>query len=296
MKNNLAVAGLRQRWGMMPANLRAILFVSAGAILLTVMAVFVKILGERLHAAQLMFSRALIGFLIFAPWLLMRDGVAVIRTTRPGMHLMRGFWGACGNYCFFFAITHLVLADAMALQFSRPLFMIILAFLFLGEVAGARRIGVTLAGFAGILIMLRPFDGGFDPNGLVAVAGALFGGMVVISIKKLATTEPTRRIIFYYAFYTALFSAVPAAYFWVMPTWNEFWVLILIGFLGILGQSCITHGFTLGEATVTVPFDYMRIVYSAVFGLLLFAEVPSLWSVAGAALIVGSNLYLMRRS
>lgn len=260
------------------------------------MAVFVKILGERLHSAELMFCRALIGFLIFAPWLLMRDGIGVIRTARPGMHLMRGFWGACGNYCFFFAITHLVLADAMALQFSRPLFMIILAFLFLGEVAGARRIGVTLAGFAGILIMLRPFGGGFDPNGLVAVAGAVFGGMVVISIKKLATTEPTRRIIFYYALYTTLFSAIPAAYFWITPTWDEVWVLILIGFLGILGQSCITHGFTLGDATVTVPFDYMRIVYSALFGILLFAEIPSWWSIAGATLIVASNLYLLRRS
>lgn len=296
MNDSLSVTALRRRWAAIPGNIRAVLFVSIGALLLTVMAVFVKILGERLHPAQLMFSRALIGFLIFAPWLLMRDGIDVIRTKRPGMHLMRGFWGACGNYCFFFAITHLVLADAMALQFSRPLFMIVLAFLFLGEVAGARRIGVTLAGFVGIMIMLRPFGGGFDPNGLVAVAGAVFGGMVVISIKKLATTEPTRRIIFYYAFYTALFSAVPAAYFWITPNWHEVWVLILIGFLGILGQSCITQGFTLGEATVTVPFDYMRIVYSAIFGLFLFSEIPSWWSVAGAALIVASNLYLMRRS
>ena len=72
-------------------------------------------------------------------------------------------------------------------------------------------------------------------------------------------------------------------------------LIVSIGFLGILGQSCITHGFTLGEATVTVPFDYMRIVYSAIFGILLFAEIPSWWSVAGAVLIVGSNLYLVKR-
>lgn len=285
----------RQRWGLLPVNLRAVLFVSVGAILLTIMAVFVKILGERLHTAQLMFSRALIGFLIFAPLLIAKDGIDVIRTKRPGMHFQRGFWGACGNYCFFFGITHLVLADAMALQFSRPLFMILLAFLFLGEVAGRQRIAVTFAGFCGILIMLQPFSGGFDPNGIVAVAGAVFGGMVVISIKKLGTTEPTRRIIFYYAFYTTLFSAIPAYLYWIPPTWEEVPVLVLIGILGIMGQSCITHGFTLGEATVTVPFDYMRIVYSAIFGVLLFAEVPSWWSIVGATLIVGSNLYLLKR-
>ncbi|MEE2996216.1 MAG: DMT family transporter [Pseudomonadota bacterium] len=286
---------IRTRWETLPANLRAVLFVSAGAILLTVMAVFVKILGERMSAAQLMFCRALVGFLLFAPWLMVTGGFSVIHTKRPLMHFQRGFWGACGNFCFFYAITHLVLADAMALQFSRPLFMIVLAYLFLGEVAGRYRFAITCVGFVGILVMLRPFGGGADPDGIVAVAGAVFGGMVVICIKKLSSTEPTRRIIFYYALYMMMFSAIPAAFFWTDPTWNDVWVLILIGFLGILGQSCITHGFTLGEATVTVPFDYMRIVYSAIFGILLFAEIPSWWSVAGAAMIVGSNLYLVKR-
>lgn len=288
-------AGLVARWERLSGNVQAVICVSAGAVLLTVMAVFVKILGHRFHPAELMFCRSMIGFLLFAPLLVAREGLNVIRTMRPGMHLLRGFWGACGNYCFFYAITHMVLADAMALQFSRPLFMIVLAFLFLGEVAGMRRIAGTFAGFAGILIMLRPFGGGFDPDGLVAVAGALFGGLVVICIKKLSSSEPTRRIIFYYAFYTTLFSAIPAAIFWVTPGWGDAGVLLLIGFLGICGQSCLTHGFTLGEATVTVPFDYMRIVYSGIFGVLLFAEIPSWWSVAGASLIVGSNLYLMRR-
>ena len=114
--------------------------------------------------------------------------------------------------------------------------MILLAFLFLGEVAGRQRIAVTFAGFCGILIMLQPFGGGFDPNGIVAVAGAVFGGMVVISIKKLGTTEPTRRIIFYYAFYTTLFSAIPAYLYWIPPTWEEVPVLVLIGILGIMGS------------------------------------------------------------
>ena len=73
----------------------------------------------------------------------------------------------------------MVLADAMALQFSRPLFMILLAFLFLGEVAGRQRIAVTFAGFCGILIMLQPFGGGFDPNGIVAVTGAVAAAVAV---------------------------------------------------------------------------------------------------------------------
>ncbi len=258
------------------------------------MAALVKLLGETIHAFELMFFRALIGFLVFAPWLLVRDGFSVIRTTRPGLHAWRGFVGACGNFCFFYAITHMVLADAMALQFSRPLFMIVLAFLFLGEVAGKRRSGIALVGFVGILVMLRPFGGGFDPDGLVAASGALFGGLVVIAIKKLAATEPTRRIVFYYAFYTTLFSAPAAAMVWVWPSVPELAILVLVGCLGIAGQALVTHGFAAGEATITVPFDYMRIVYSAVIGFVFFAEAPTAWSVAGATLIIGSNLLLLR--
>ena len=152
----------------------------------------------------------------------------------------------------------------MALQFSRPLFMILLAFLFLGEVAGRQRIAVTFAGFCGILIMLQPFGGGFDPNGIVAVAGAVFGGMIGDIDQETGTlTEPTRRIVFYYAFYTTLFSAIPA----------YLWLIRQPGGSSSAGPDrssdhgavCITHGFTLGEATVTVLFDYM-IIYSAILG------------------------------
>ena len=282
-------------WKGAPCNLRAVILVSVGAFLLTIMAIFVKHLGETMHSAQLLFFRALIGLLVFAPWLLARESVSILKTGRSLMHLQRGFWGACGNFCFFYAITHLALADAMALQFSRPLFMMVLAFLFLSEGITAQRIGATILGFLGIIIMLKPFGGEYDANGLVGVAGAVFGGLVVITIKKLATTEPTRRIIFYYALYTSIFSAIPALNFWVMPTFSESLVIILIGLLGIIGQTFITHGFTLGEATITVPFDYMRIVYSAIFGVILFSEIPSYWSALGASLIILSNLYLLRR-
>ena len=110
------------------------------------------------------------------------------------MHFVRGGMGAIGNACFFWTLTHMLLADAMALEFSRPLFMIPLAVLFLGEMVGWRRAGVTLAGFLGILIYARPFTAGFDPGVFIGALGALAGGLVVICIKRLQTTEPTRVI------------------------------------------------------------------------------------------------------
>jgi drug/metabolite transporter (DMT)-like permease len=209
------------------------------------------------------------------------------------MHFVRGAAGAVGNACFFWTLTHMLLADAMALQFSRPLFMIPLALIFLGEIAGLRRTMVAIVGFLGIMLYARPFTAGFEPGAFVGAAGAFAGGCVVICIKRLATTEPTRVIMFYYAFWNAVFAFIPTLFVWVTPTWPEFALLVLVGFLGISGQGMITQGITQGEATVLVPLDYSRIVYSAALGYILFSEVPGMWSFAGMALIVASSLYLV---
>jgi drug/metabolite transporter (DMT)-like permease len=276
----------------MDSRARGIALVSAGSLTLVVMATLVKHLGTNLPAMEILFFRSLIGFFFILPFFV-RNPMEPLRTKRPGMHLVRGATGAVGNACFFWTITHMLLADAMALQFSRPLFMIPLALIFLGEIAGWRRTMVALVGFLGIMLYARPFTAGFEPGAFIGAAGALAGGLVVICIKRLATSEPTRVIMFYYAFWNAVFALIPAILLWVTPTWSELVLLTAVGFLGISGQGLITHGLALGEATVLVPLDYSRIVYSAVLGFLLFGELPGPWSFAGMALIVASSLYLV---
>ncbi len=279
-------------WGTMDGVARGAALVSAGSITLVVMATMVKHLGSNLPSMEILFFRSLIGFFFVLP-IFIRNPMEPFRTKRPGMHLVRGATGAIGNACFFWTITHMLLADSMALQFSRPLFMIPLALIFLGEIAGWRRTSVALVGFLGILLYARPFTAGFDPAAFVGAPGALFGGLVVICIKRLATTEPTRVIMFYYAFWNAVFAAIPAIFLWVTPSLWELMLLTVIGFLGIVGQTMITQGLTQGDATVLVPLDYSRIVYAAVLGFILFGELPGLWSVAGMALIVAASLYLV---
>jgi drug/metabolite transporter (DMT)-like permease len=276
-----------------PRNVaRAAALVSAGSLTLVVMATVVKHLGNELPAMEILFFRSAIGFLFVLP-LFVRNPLEPFRTKRPGMHLLRGAIGAVGNACFFWTITHMLLADAMALQFSRPLFMIPLAVFLLGETVGLRRTAVAAVGFLGIVLYARPFTGGFEPDAFVGALGAFTGGLVVICIKRLAITEPTRVIMFYYAFWNALFALIPAALFWVTPTLPQLALLTVVGILGIGGQSLITHGLTMGEATVLVPLDYSRIVYSAALGYLLFSEIPGPWSFAGMALIVACSLYLV---
>jgi drug/metabolite transporter (DMT)-like permease len=283
---------IRARWEAMDRTARGAALVSLGSFTLVVMAMLVKQVGSRIPTIEILFFRSTVGFLFVLP-MFMHNPLEPLRTKRLGMHAVRGIIGTLGNICFFWTITHMLLADAMALQFSRPLFMIPLALAFLGEVAGFRRTAITLVGFAGIALYARPFTEGFDPGAFVGAAGALFGALIVICIKRLATTEPTRTIMFYYAISNAVFSLIPTVWFWVTPTGPELAMLVLIGFLGIAGQGLITHGWTLGDVTALVPLDYSRIVYSALLGYLVFGELPGLWSVAGMAIIVASSLYLV---
>ncbi len=276
----------------MDRTARGAALVTLGSFTLVVMAMLVKQVGSRIPPIEILFFRSIVGFLFVLP-MFIRNPLEPLRTKRLGMHAVRGVIGTLGNICFFWTITHMLLADAMALQFSRPLFMIPLAMAFLGELAGFRRTAITLVGFAGIALYARPFTEGFDPGAFVGAAGALFGALIVICIKRLATTEPTRTIMFYYAISNAVFSLIPTIWLWVTPNGTELVMLVLIGFLGIAGQGLITHGWTLGDVTALVPLDYSRIVYSAVLGYLVFGEMPGLWSFAGMAIIVASSLYLV---
>ena len=283
---------LLARWNALDRNARGATLVSVGSLTLVVMAMLVKHVGSHIPTIEILFFRSFVGFFFVLP-MFWRNPLEPLRTRRFGMHFVRGVIGTLGNICFFWTLTHLLLADAMALQFSRPLFMIPLALAFLGELAGWRRTAITLAGFAGIALYARPFTAGFDPGAFVGAAGALFGALVVICIKRLATTEPTRTIMFYYAISNALFSLIPTIWLWVTPDWFDLALLVSIGFLGISGQGLITHGWTLGDVTALVPLDYSRIVYSAVLGYLVFGELPGPWSFAGMAIIVASSLYLV---
>ena len=268
---------------------QAVFFVSLGSLMLVVMAAAVKSMGDRLPSFELLFFRSGIGLLFVLP-IFIKNPLEPFQTKRPLMHLTRG---ALGNGCFFWTITHMLLADAMALQFSRPLFMIPLAILFLGEQVPLSRTMVSIVGFVGILFYARPFTSGFDANALVGALGAFGGALVVVSIKQLAKTEPTRVIMFYYAFWNAVFALIPTLFVWVQPQGWEWALLTLIGFLGISGQWMITKGLTLGDASALAPLDYSRIVYAAVLGFILFGEIPGVWSFAGMAVIVAASIYLV---
>jgi drug/metabolite transporter (DMT)-like permease len=280
-------------WNRIPANIRGALFVVTGGFLLIVMASIVKILGQTLPVFEVLFVRFFAGLIVISP-LVWRMGFRITHTGKIRLHATRGFVGFMGNLCFFFALIHIPLADTVTIQFSRPLFMIVIAGLFLGEIVGLKRAITTLIGFGGILMITQPFSAGFDPWALSALGGTFFGTLVVLTVKLLSRTEHTITIMFYFAIFTTLFSFIPAMVTWQSPTLFELGLLILTGVLGIVGQGMFTHGVGLGETSFVMPFDYMRIVYGFFLGIIWFAEIPGIWSFVGAGVIIGTNVFLLR--
>ena len=252
--------------------------------------------------------RFLAGLIVLLPLVWRLGFLKIIPTRKPFLHLARGGFGFLGNLCFFFALIHIPLADTVTIQFSRPLIMVVIAVLILREIVGLKRGFVTVIGFTGILMITKPFGEGFDPWALVAVMGTCFGTGVVLTIKLLSRTEQTVTIMFYFALITTTLALIPgligltlggifdlpASFMWIMPSWTEMALLIITGTLGIIGQGMFTHGVGLGETSFVMPFDYMRIVYAFLIGLMWFSEIPGLWSYIGAVIIIASSLYLLK--
>ncbi len=287
-------AAIQTAWLRLPANGRGALWITGGTLVFALNDTMVKALGGTIHPVQMVFFRYCVGALILTP-VFIRVGMAVLATQRLPLHIGRGVLAGIGQAGAFYAVVHLLLADATAVQFSRPLFMTFLAVFLLGETVGWRRWAATVVGFGGVIVMVRPGHTGLDVAWIVALATAMIFAFAMILIRKLAMTEPPIRIMFYYHITGVGFFAVPAIWVWTPPMGLEWLLLLSIGVLTTLAMVCFVHGLAAGEASIVGPMEYTRLIYAAVFGYFIFAEVPVIWTWVGAAIIVASALYIARR-
>lgn len=278
-------------WARLPGNLQGILLLSAGAFLFSVVDVFVKSLGGRFHPIEISFFRYACGFLFLIP-LFIKMGPSNLGTRRFPLHLLRMGLAFIAQLGIFIAVIHMPLADATAFMFSKPLFTTVAAVFILSEVVSGRRWAATVVGFIGVLVLVRPGSGAIDPYALVAVAAAMTFALANVLIRKMSSTEPTGRILFYYHVGGIILFAGPAAYVWVMPVGIEWVQLIAIGGLTTIGIFCFMRAFSVGEANAVGPAENLRLIYAGIFGFVLFAEIPSVWSAVGAAIIVASTVYI----
>ena len=280
-------------WDRLTPNLRGIFWFSIGTLLFATVDVVVKYLGRSFHPLELAFFRYFVGTILLLP-LFIRHGIVGMKTNVFGLHFLRLSFAYLAQLCIFIAVIYLPLADATALSFSKPLFTTVVAMIILREVVSKIRWLATGVGFFGVLLMIQPGIGAFNPIALFAILSALFFALGNVLIRILARTEPATRILFYYHSGGLLVGFITVVWVWKTPVGGEWVPLILIGMLTTLAMICYVKAFSIGEASAIGPTEYVRLIYAATFGYFLFNELPNLWTVIGALIIIGTSLLIAR--
>lgn len=275
--------------------LQGIGLITLAMALLSAMDAVVKWLSPDYSTIQLMFFRSVFAFLPLAP-LVLRDGWAgSLRTQRLGTHALRSLFGISALGCFFWSLSLLPLADATAITFAAPLFVTALSLPLLGEVVRARRWIAVAVGFLGVLVMVQPGVGVFQPAALLPLATALFLALMVIQVRKLTRTDSNTTIVLYYTIMSTLVTGAVVPFYWVTPGLTDFLLLAAIGVLGGLGQLALTAAFRRAEASILAPFDYTAMVWAVLFGFLVWGELPASNIWLGVAIVIASGIYIIYR-
>jgi drug/metabolite transporter (DMT)-like permease len=247
-----------------------------------------------LHPFQIAFLRNLSALLFMLPWML-RHGRGGLATGRLGAYFWRAGIGLIAMLTWFSAIAYLPLAEAVALNFTVPLFATAGAALFLGEVVRARRWTATAVGFLGVIIILRPGFVEFTPVMALPIIAAGFTAATTLIVKSLSRTEAPATIVAYMNLLLTPLSLLPALFVWRWPTPTEWALGLFVGLCAVLAHIVFTRAFVQADASAVMPFDYMRLPFVALVGYLLFAEVPDGWTWVGAAVIAGAAIYIAHR-
>jgi drug/metabolite transporter (DMT)-like permease len=258
------------------------------------MIILIRQLTATFDPLQVVFFRNVFGLIAMLPWIA-GHGLGALRTQRLGLHALRATIGIVSMICWFTALSLMPLAQATALSFTAPIFASVLAVIFLGEVMRLRRWSATAIGLLGTLIIVRPDSATIEPAALLAIASALLGAVSPIFVKIMARTESTGAIVTYMVLFATPLSLVPALLVWQAPTVGQLGFAALLGLAATLGHLCLTRALATADATVVVPFDYLRLPAVALIAYLVFAEVPTLWTWIGGAIIAASSIYMTLR-
>jgi len=287
--------GLSARFDSIPAPIQGALYMIFASACFAAMNALIRLAAAELEPLQIAFLRNIFALAFMMPWLL-RAGLKGLRTERLKLHLWRGVIGITAMVCWFTAVVRLPLSEAVALNFTVPLFATVAAVVFLKEVVRARRWSATAVGFLGVLIILRP--GFADLTLLMAlpVVAAAFMAVSITIVKRLSDTESVGAIVLYQNLILTILSFVPSLFVWRWPSGLETWFYVAgVGFMAVLAHLALTRAYTKADASAIIPFDYARLPFVALLAFFLFGETADVWTWIGAGVIAASSIYIARR-
>ena len=272
---------------------RGALAMVASAVLFASMAAMVSLAARELGNAEIVFFRHFIMLVFLLPWLA-RGGRRALATHDLRGHLVRGLAGVAAVACYFYAIARLRLADAVLLNQSLPLFIPIVERGWLGERIPGRLWRVLALGFGGLLLILRPGIGVFQPAAVVGLASAVFAAISQVGIRRLTRTEPLTRIIFYFGLVASVVALPPAVHWWTTPSLRTWAILLLMGIFATVGQFTLTRAYYHAPAARVGPFLYAGPVFAGFLDWLIWGRLPDALFVAGAAVVIASATLALR--
>lgn len=266
------------------------------------MSVCIKLVADHVPPGEIVFFRSFFAVPVILIWLWqahhLRDGLS---TRHPIGHLWRGLLGASAMACSFTALGLLPLPEVTAIGYASPVLVVIFAAVFLHEVVRFYRVGAVFLGLVGVIIVLAPSLSVEEATpletvgALTALMSAVFGALAQVTVRNLLLTETTTCIVFYFSLTASVLALFTIPFGWVWPTPEEAALLIVIGLLGGLGQIVLTESYRHAEVAVIAPFEYTSMLLAIAAGYFIFAEVPTLATLAGAALVVLAGLIIIWR-
>lgn len=260
----------------------------------SVMAILVRHISETTNPFMMVLFRNLSSLILMLPWML-KFGIKNIRTDNPKLYLMRAVSAIVGMSTLFYALPLMKLTDAISLTFTTPLITTILAVLLLKERIGYHRVIGLIAGFIGVIVILRPSGDAFQYASIFILITATCWALSNILIKKLTASDDNKVIVFLMMLIMVPLSIPLAVLNWQFLTFEQLGWLFLLGFVANQAQFAMTYSYSRTDVSTVQPFDFSRLVFISILAYFIFGEILSLWTLLGATIIFISSLYVFYR-
>jgi len=263
----------------------AISCLTISAFLFSIMGICIRYASQTVDNYTIVFFRNFVGLMLFLP-LIMKQGASFVKTEKLWMHTWRSLVGLAAMYGFFYAIAHLKLSNAMVFTYSSPIFIPLIAWLFLKERITKAMLMAAALGFLGVFCVAKPDQGLWNWVSAIGIASSLLASMAFVTVRALTKTEPPERIVFYFCLIGSLLSAIPMFWVWRPYALKELFFLIAAGILANVSQIFMSHAYRLAPAGQIAPVNYMAIIFAGVWGFFLWQETPDFYSLFGFGLIL----------
>jgi len=268
-----------------PNLVKAIGLLTISALLFSLMGVCIRFASHTVDNATIVFFRNFVGLFIFLP-LIFQKGIGYFKTEKIWMHTWRSVVGLIAMYGFFYAIAHLKLSNAMVFTYSSPIFIPLIAWLFLKERITQSMLLAAFVGLLGVLCVAKPDSGMFNQLSLIGLTASFLAAMAFVTVRALTATEPPERIVFYFCLFGTAISFIPMIWLWRSYSMTELAYLITAGLLANISQLFLSNAYSLAPAGQIGPVNYIAIIFAGIWGFLMWHEVPDLYSLIGFAFIL----------